>query len=145
MLDSESWLFEESSDLDFPLPQRSLLLTCCHSQCPLFFFTGKGILFCYSIGAEALGKATVSVHDRRQSQNCSGNLCAKFLYIKRGQGDYKVSVGKLSGSFTFCHPPHLCLSSKVSRPSRMLKGHLLKEMVPLLKAEILSGAIVTEK
>lgn len=68
--------FEESSDLDFPLPQCSLLLTCCHSRCPLFFFTGKGILFCYSID---LGRAAVSVHDRRQSQTCSGNLCAKFL------------------------------------------------------------------
>lgn len=40
-------------------------------------------------------------------------------------------------------PP--CRSSKVSSPSRMSKGPLLlKEMVPLLKAEILSGAIVTE-
>lgn len=90
MLDSEFWLFEESSDLDFPLPQRSLLLTCCHSRCPLFFFTGKGILFCYSIGTEALGRAVVSAPDRRQSQSCSGNLCpkfllAEFLYIKRGQ------------------------------------------------------------
>lgn len=56
-----------------------------------------------------------------------------------------MSVGMLSSHFTFCHPLHLCLSSKVSSPSRMLKlPLLLKEVVPLLRTEILSGAIVTE-
>lgn len=149
MLDSEYWLCEESSDLDFPLPQCSLLLTFCRSRCALFFFTGKGILLCYSISAEALGRAAVSAHDRRQSQSCSGNLCAvsfmlSFSTLKWGRGDYKVSVGRLSSSFIFYHPPHLCLSSSVSSHSRMLKEPLLKEMVPLLRAEILSGAIVTE-
>lgn len=69
----------------------------------------------------------------------------RFLYIKRGQKVYKVNVVMLSSSFIFCHPPHLCLSSKVSSPSKMLKRPLLlREVMPLLKAEILSGTIVIE-
>lgn len=63
MLDSESWLFEGSSDLDFPLPQCLLLLRCWCSLCSLSFFTGKGIFLCYSISTEALGRSTTSACD----------------------------------------------------------------------------------